>query len=42
MIYLKKDFFSYDADGAPLFIGKIAGLSGDSKPTSGTERRIKL
>ena len=27
--------FSYDTDGAPLYLAHIAGLSTDSKPTSG-------
>ena len=35
MQYLKKQLFSYDADGAPQFLAEIAGLSGDSKPTDG-------
>ena len=35
MTYLKNQLFSYDADGAPMRLVKIAGLSSDTKPTAG-------
>ena len=35
MTYLKNQLFSYDTDGAPLRLVEIAGLSSDTKPTTG-------
>ena len=35
MVILKQQLFNYDADGNPVNYVEIAGLSTDSKPTSG-------
>ena len=35
MKIIKKQLFEYDADGAPVYLAEIAGLSTESKPTTG-------
>lgn len=35
MRYLKYQYFGNDSDGKPEFLVKIAGVSGDTKPTAG-------
>ena len=35
MKILKKQLFEYDADGAPVYLAEIAGLSSETKPTAG-------
>ena len=35
MEYLKFGLHSYDTDGSPRYYAKIAGKSGDTKPTVG-------